>query len=57
MKRWSRTHLSANVNPFPSDIFYNLKTFADDNFKFDENSKKFSKPVVNTVEKKGEIAH
>ena len=33
-----------------------LKEFADDNFKFDENGKKFSKPVEKTV-RKGEIAH
>ena len=33
-----------------------LKEFADDNFKFDENSRKFSKWVENTV-RKGEIAH
>ena len=32
------------------------KEFADDNFKFDENGIKLSKPVENTVEK-GEIAH
>ena len=32
-----------------------LKEFADDNFKFDENSKKFSKRVENTAGK-GEIA-
>ena len=32
-----------------------LKQSADDNFKFDENSKKFSIPVENTVGK-GEIA-
>ena len=32
-----------------------LKVFADDNFKFDENGRKFSKWVENTVEK-GEIA-
>ena len=32
------------------------KEFADDNFKFDENDRKFSKPVENTVGK-GEIAH
>ena len=31
-----------------------LKEFADDNFKFDENGRKFSKPVENTVVK-GEI--
>ena len=33
-----------------------LKEFADDNFKFDENGRKLSKLVENTVEK-GEIAH
>ena len=32
-----------------------LKEFADDNFKFDENGRKFSKWVENTVGK-GEIA-
>ena len=33
-----------------------LKEFADDNFKFDENGRKLSKQVENTVGK-GEIAH
>ena len=33
-----------------------LKEFADDNFKFEENSRKLSKRVENTVGK-GEIAH
>ena len=33
-----------------------LKEFADDNFKFDENGRKLSKWVENTVGK-GEIAH
>ena len=32
-----------------------LKEFADDNLKFDDNGRKFSKGVENTVEK-GEIA-
>ena len=32
-----------------------MKEFADDNFKFDENGRKFSKKVENTVGK-GEIA-
>ena len=32
-----------------------LKEFADDNSKFDESGRKFSKPVENTVGK-GEIA-
>ena len=47
------------VNPFPNDIILDsskLKEFADDNFKFDRKSRKFSKWVENTVEK-GQIAH
>ena len=35
---------------------FKLKEFADDNFKFDENGRKFSRRVENTVGK-GEIAH
>ena len=34
----------------------NLKEFADDNFRSDENGRKFSKRVENTVGKE-EIAH
>ena len=34
---------------------FQLKEVADDNFKFDENGRKFSKQVENTVGK-GEIA-
>ena len=37
------------VNPFPNATI-KLENFADDNFKFDENGKKFSKWVENTVE-------
>ena len=36
-------------------LFRKAKEFADDNFKFDENGRKFSEWVENTVEK-GEIA-
>ena len=45
------------VNPFPNDKFYSSKRkeFADDNFKFDENDRKFFKQVENTLGK-GEIA-
>ena len=46
------------LNPLPDDEFlgsFVLKDFADDNFKFDENGRKLSKPVENTVGK-GEIA-
>ena len=46
-------------NPLPDDKILDwskMKQSADDNFKFDENSRKFSKPVENTVGK-GEIAH
>ena len=45
-------------NPLPDDKILDrskLKQSADDNFKFDENSRKFSKRVENTVGK-GEIA-
>ena len=34
---------------------FELKDFADDNFKFDKNGRKLSKPVENTVGK-GEIS-
>ena len=46
------------INPLPDDKILDwskLKQFADDNFKFDENSRKFFKQVQNTVGK-GEIA-
>ena len=45
-------------NPLPDEKFLDrssLKQSADDNFKFDEDSRKFSKWVENTVGK-GEIA-
>ena len=48
-----------SFNPLPDDKILDwskLTQFADDNFKFDENSRKFSKWVENTVGK-GEIAH
>ena len=46
------------LNPFPNNFiseWSKLKEFADDIFKFVENSRKFSKPVQNT-EGKREIA-
>ena len=46
------------VNPLPDDKILDsskLKEFADDNFKFDENGRKLSKQVENTVGKR-EIA-
>ena len=46
------------VYPFPKRQIKDsskLKDFADDNFKSDENGRKLSKPVENTVGK-GEIA-
>ena len=46
------------VNSLPDNKFYTLqkrKEFADDNFKCDENGRKLSKWVENTVGK-GEIA-
>ena len=42
------------VNSFPNDKFLyssKLKEFADGNFKFDENGRKCSKWVENTVRK------
>ena len=48
-----------SINPLPDDKIVDwskLKQFTDDNFKFDENSRRFSKQVENTVGK-GEIAH
>ena len=43
-------------NPFPNDKFKFFQTeFAEDNFKFDENGRKLSRWVENTV-RKGEIA-
>ena len=50
--------LVSYFNQLPNDKILdrsNLKQSADDNFKFDENSRKFSKRVENTVGK-GEIA-
>ena len=41
-------------NPFPNNKFLyssKLKEFADDSFKFDENGRKLSKWIENTVEK------
>ena len=46
------------LNPLPEDKILDwskLKQSADDNSEFDVNSRKFSKPVENTVGK-GEIA-
>ena len=46
------------INPLPDDKILDsskLKDFADDSFKFDENSRKLFKTVENTVGK-GEIA-
>ena len=50
--------VSVTHKPFPNDKFldsFKLKEFADNNFKLNENGRKFSKPVENTVTK-GEIA-
>ena len=47
-----------SLNPLPDDKFFDsskLKEFADNNFKFDENGRKLSKQVENTVGK-GETA-
>ena len=45
-------HIILTYNPLPDDKILersNLKQSADDNFKFNENSRKFSKWVGNTV--------
>ena len=49
--------LSQVLNPFPNDKLQTLqnKAFADDNFKFDDNGRKFSRKIENSVGK-GEIA-
>ena len=50
--------LRSTIKPFPNDNISNwskMKEFADDNFIFDENGRKFSKRTENTVET-GEIA-
>ena len=47
--------LNTTILPFPKrQILDNskLRGFADDNFKYDENGRKFSKRVENIVEKK-----
>ena len=49
---------SISCSPFPKQQILDSskpKPFADDNSKFDENGKKFSKQIENTVGK-GEIA-
>ena len=49
---------TTEFNPLTDDKILDwskFKQFADDNFKYDENSRKFSKQVENTVGK-GEIA-
>ena len=46
------------ISPFPDNKFlysFKVKRFADDNFKFYDNGKKFSKRIENTVGR-GEIA-
>ena len=54
----SKNSIEAHLNPFSNNKFLdssNLKEFADDNFKIDENGRKVSKRVENTVGK-GEVA-
>ena len=52
-----RLFQTERVNPLPDDKILDwskIKQFADDNFELDENSRKLSKRVENTVGK-GEI--
>ena len=54
----TETNCRQHFDPLPDDKILGrskLKQFADDNFKFHENSRKFSKRVENIVGK-GEIA-
>ena len=61
---WKVGIVQQRINPFPTDKildFSKLKEFANDNFKFDENSRKFSKRKKKKKKKKkkvrkGEIA-
>ena len=48
--------LFSAISTFATNFRCFLTEFADDNFKFDENGRKFSKMVKNTVGKR-EIAH
>ena len=50
--------MSSRLNPLPADKFYsfNLKEFANGNFKFDKNGRKLSKRVENTVGKKRNLS-
>ena len=55
---WGEGWMDGGFNPLPDDKFldkFKLKQSADDNLKFDENSRKFSKWIENTLGK-GEIA-
>ena len=50
--------VTSSISPFPKQQILDpskFKEFADDNIRFDENGRKFSKPVENTVGT-GEIA-
>ena len=55
MHRWTDRKTNFGHNIIPSILTFSqmrkLKEFADDTFKFDENGKKFSKRVENTVGK------
>ena len=52
---WGKT-LSLTLSQMINFRLFRSKEFADDNFKFDENGRKFSRRVENTVGK-GKIAH
>ena len=48
-------HLGFSLSQTTNFRFFQTKEFADDNFKFDENARKLSQQIENTVGK-GEIA-
>ena len=57
-RSFKNREFNASVNPFPNDRFLDSSKpieFADDNFKFDKNGRKFSKRYK-TLWGKGEIA-
>ena len=53
MMKWSTVQYNRLLSLSQILDFYKLKEFADDNFKFDENGRRFSKRVENTVGKGG----
>ena len=51
---WENWHFFSSLNPFPNHKIYSfkMKDFVYNSFEIDENSRKFSKQVENTVGKR-----